>query len=934
MVAPLLRRLPIYPSSLSNYSVEHPVRAAQSLWLIILALLGVPTVIVLAWVFEHLLFSAVILGWAAFAELALPLGACIFATIVFLVPNPMHALLSLLGVFFTTVLFYLAAGIEFVGLVFLIVYVGAVAILFLFVIMLLNVKSLTSKEPLLQHITQGAAILSALVFFQQLYARVLRTLAYAMTGEHVRSASVESTTGDAVLFYVRYGAADINRLVALYTLHAPNFLIITIILLVALLGAIILATVTTERATAVSDIRAYADVPAVAFLFIAISPLRSPELAPYFLDLLSLTLEGLFGAVFVSLYLRKSRRNVMIIRKQNDYTDSNDVKDTSYLKLRRLVPSKTVFVTNGKLQIIVRQPLRRGPKIKNKKRKMQPHRKFFLFRGALPFKFTTYYARRLKQAVKAAVAARFVTSRVNGRYLWHSRRIISRSRWLWLWRAERALWLLRPRKEVIKHYGEAFLNRKKAHWKWGYTGAVDPFNIFTLHPLAWLRYFYLMNVFPFLYYWAWRARAFTGMFLFFTVAIPVVLVPAPWFLSDYDVVWHDLCKLHTQTYNFTGRVPVLASFPVVLKEFVTLLLLYPAAAINIVLAQPWKVLGIAGLYAYDKVLFTGGDFARAELHDSTCNYFRILSDRTVAKRLAPTEATIAWRRRHPDRGRTDGFWVRIIIDCGYFPGMEWVEWWLRFNVWFSEKCDSCGPNTIQSIINWCTPDVFDVTGFRALKIPFSVLALFLVPVALVYGISSIFVLTNWRRVYGGCLRPPFLWPIIAFVAALYVGIFWCNRAALMHEIFGELSVMYIYSNVEDAVTFAAFIVGYMAPFLFFIYSYLFYRSYFTEHQIFATWNIRMLRRFINYYLRTMGRLFYEVSPRFDAKAAVSLAELEVEWSALQVHCKHLQEKKITEARRFKYVHYKKVNKPHDPDLSVDKVPRSSSPAYPGNPFIS
>jgi len=340
----------------------------------------------------------------------------------------MHALLSLLGVFFTTVLFYLAAGIEFVGLVFLIVYVGAVAILFLFVIMLLNVKSLTSKEPLLQHITQGVAIICALIFFQQLYTRVLGTLAYALSGEHVRAASVESTTGDAVLFYVRYGAADINRLTTLYTLHAPNFLIITIILLVALLGAIILATVTTERATAVSDIRAYTEIPTTALLFIIMFPLHSIELAAYFLDLLSLILEELLGTVFVSLYLRKSRRNVMILRKYNDYTDSKDIKAAPYLKLRRLVPSKTVLAANGKLQVIVRYPLRRSPKIKNKKRQTQPHRKFFLFRTVLPTRFTTYYARRLKERAKVAAAARFVTNRVNGRYLRRSKRIMLRSR--------------------------------------------------------------------------------------------------------------------------------------------------------------------------------------------------------------------------------------------------------------------------------------------------------------------------------------------------------------------------------------------------------------------------------------------------------------------------------------------------------------------------
>jgi len=156
----------------------------------------------------------------------------------------------------------------------------------------------------------------------------------------------------------------------------------------------------------------------------------------------------------------------------------------------------------------------------------------------------------------------------------------------------------------------------------------------------------------------------------------------------------------------------------------------------------------------------------------------------------------------------------------------------------------------------------------------------------------------------------------------------------MHDIFGEISVLYVYAYVHDAATFIGFFAAYITPFLCFLAPYLFYRSYFTEHQIFATGNVRVLRRFLNYYLRAMGRLFYEVAPRFDTKAAASLAELEVDWSVLQLRHNQLREKKKAEARRFKYVHYKKVYKPHDPDPSVDKVPRSSSPAYPDHPFTS
>jgi NADH:ubiquinone oxidoreductase subunit 6 (subunit J) len=169
----------------------------------------------------------------------------------------MHALLSLLGVFFSTVLMYLTAGIAFVGLVFLIVYVGAVAVLFLFVIMLLNVKSLTSNDRLVRHASQVTAIVATGLLLQQTHSHVIVAMDRSLSDAFLRDAMVETTTGDAIIFYVRTQAMDINALTGLYTLHAVLFLVTTSILLAALLGAIILATVTTERATSISDIHAY-----------------------------------------------------------------------------------------------------------------------------------------------------------------------------------------------------------------------------------------------------------------------------------------------------------------------------------------------------------------------------------------------------------------------------------------------------------------------------------------------------------------------------------------------------------------------------------------------------------------------------------------------------------------------------------------------------
>lgn len=61
-------------------------------------------------------------------------------------PNPVHSVFHLIFVFIQMSIYYFTFGIEFMGIIFIIVYVGAIAILFLFVVMLLNIKLIEMKE--------------------------------------------------------------------------------------------------------------------------------------------------------------------------------------------------------------------------------------------------------------------------------------------------------------------------------------------------------------------------------------------------------------------------------------------------------------------------------------------------------------------------------------------------------------------------------------------------------------------------------------------------------------------------------------------------------------------------------------------------------------------------------------------------------------------
>lgn len=60
--------------------------------------------------------------------------------LMFFALSPVNAILFLISVFFTTSMIFMVSGVDFLGILILLVYVGAVAVLFLFIVMMLNVR--------------------------------------------------------------------------------------------------------------------------------------------------------------------------------------------------------------------------------------------------------------------------------------------------------------------------------------------------------------------------------------------------------------------------------------------------------------------------------------------------------------------------------------------------------------------------------------------------------------------------------------------------------------------------------------------------------------------------------------------------------------------------------------------------------------------------
>ena len=88
--------------------------------------------------------------------------ACAF--IVVTTPNPIHSVLFLVGAFASAGSLLVLFGAEYLGITFIIVYVGAIAIVFLFVIIILNIKQSELKESLRGRLARYAPIGGILSF--------------------------------------------------------------------------------------------------------------------------------------------------------------------------------------------------------------------------------------------------------------------------------------------------------------------------------------------------------------------------------------------------------------------------------------------------------------------------------------------------------------------------------------------------------------------------------------------------------------------------------------------------------------------------------------------------------------------------------------------------------------------------------------------------
>jgi NADH-quinone oxidoreductase subunit J len=160
----------------------------------------------------------------AIAFWVLAVVACVSALGVIAARNPVHSVLFLILTFFNAAGLFVLLGAEFLAMLLVVVYVGAVAVLFLFVVMMLDVDFVELKQGFLNYLP--AALVVALFLFGEFAAVGLAWL-------EPPGAKVIAPAANAVTNAQQLGEV-------LYTTYLVLFQLAGLVLLVAMIGAVVL----------------------------------------------------------------------------------------------------------------------------------------------------------------------------------------------------------------------------------------------------------------------------------------------------------------------------------------------------------------------------------------------------------------------------------------------------------------------------------------------------------------------------------------------------------------------------------------------------------------------------------------------------------------------------------------------------------------------
>ena len=161
---------------------------------------------------------------------------------VIVLKNPISSILFLIGLFSSVALYLIILGLNFIGLSYLIVYVGAVSILFLFILMLINIR----VSELKNYTNNSLPLIVIILFlFNNTLFQLIPYFNIGLGSNNVLNINTKNTN----LFFISSKAWDSNLVEInhmgsigniIYTNYNLWLIIISLILLLAMVGAIII----------------------------------------------------------------------------------------------------------------------------------------------------------------------------------------------------------------------------------------------------------------------------------------------------------------------------------------------------------------------------------------------------------------------------------------------------------------------------------------------------------------------------------------------------------------------------------------------------------------------------------------------------------------------------------------------------------------------
>ena len=156
------------------------------------------------------------------AAVTLVAGLCVVSA-----RSPVHSVLFLILAFFSAAGLFVLLGAEFLAMLLVAVYVGAVAVLFLFVVMMLDVDFTALRQGFARYMPLGAGVAGILAFEMILVSTAVATGGAARLNDTPAASGVDISN-----------AETIGRV--LYTDYVYFFQAAGMVLLVAMIGAIVL----------------------------------------------------------------------------------------------------------------------------------------------------------------------------------------------------------------------------------------------------------------------------------------------------------------------------------------------------------------------------------------------------------------------------------------------------------------------------------------------------------------------------------------------------------------------------------------------------------------------------------------------------------------------------------------------------------------------